>query len=140
MSLICIKLLSIKTENMKKIYYWSITVIVVLSGFLYTSCKKEKTEVNMIVRNWNLQTKTVAGLNIATNCESNSKWNFKIDGTYAIYDSCDKTTAGTWTLADDGKTLTLDNLTAYKVIENSALALVIEMQVSTIGLVQWSFN
>jgi hypothetical protein len=125
---------------MKKFNYLLITTIIVLSGFLYTSCEKEKTEVNMIVRNWTLQSKTVAGLNVATDCENNSKWNFKTDGTYAIYDACDQTLTGTWKLAEDGKTLTLDKLTAYQVIDNSAFKLVIEMQVGEIGLIQWSFN
>jgi len=125
---------------MKKFNYLLITTVVVLSGFLFTSCEKEKTEVNMIVRNWTLQSKTVAGLNIATDCENNSKWNFKTDGTYAIYDNCDQTLTGTWKLAEDGKTLTLNNLTAYQVIENSVLKLVIEMQVVEIGLIRWSFN
>ena len=94
----------------------------------------------MIVRNWTLESKTVAGLDVATNCETNSKWNFKADGTYAIYDACEETQTGTWKLADDGKTLTLNNLTAYQVIENSALKLVIEMQVGEIGLVRWTFK
>ncbi len=125
---------------MKKINYLLITAMVALSGFLFASCEKEKTEVNMIVRNWTLESKTVAGLDIATVCEDNSSWNFKNDGTYAIYDSCDETLTGTWELADDGKTLTLDNVTAYEVIENSAFKLVIEMQVGEIGLIQWSFK
>jgi heat shock protein HslJ len=125
---------------MKKINYLFLITIVALSGFLFSSCEKEKTEVNMVVRNWTLETKTVAGLNVATDCETNSKWNFKSDGTYAIYDACDKTLTGTWKLADDGKTLTLDNLNAYQVIENSPLKLVIDMQVGEIGLVRWSFK
>ena len=93
----------------------------------------------MIVKNWTLVSKTVLGVNVATDCENNSKWNFKADETYAIY-SCDPTRTGTWKLADDGKTLTLDNITAYKVIESSIDKLVIEMQVGDIGLVRWSFN
>jgi hypothetical protein len=125
---------------MKKINYLLLVTIVTLSGFLFASCEKEKTEVNMVVRNWTLESKTVAGLDVATDCEDLSKWNFKSDGTYAIYDACDKTEAGTWKLAEDGKTLTLDNLSAYQVIENSALKLVIEMQVGGIGLIQWTFK
>ena len=120
--------------------YVLLITVVALIGFLSTSCKKETTEVNMVVRNWTLETKTVAGLNVATDCEKDSKWNFKADGTYAIYDACNKTSAGTWNLAADAKTLTLDNLTAYKVIENSPLKLVIEMEVGGIGLVRWSFK
>jgi len=125
---------------MKKLSYLLLIAIVVLSGILVTSCKKEKTEVIMVVRNWTLESKTVLGLNVATNCENTSKWNFKSDGTYAIYDNCDQTKTGTWKLAEDGKTLTLDNITAYQVIENSAVKLVIEMQVGGTGLVRWSFN
>jgi len=104
------------------------------------SCEKEKTEVNMVVRNWTLESKTIAGLDVASDCEDLSRWNFKADGTYAIYDACDNTKTGTWKLADDAKTLTLDDLTAYKVIENSALKLVIELQMGDIGLVRWSFK
>jgi len=52
---------------------------VALVGFLSTSCIKETTEANMVVRNWTLDTKTVAGLNVATDCEKDSKWNFKAD-------------------------------------------------------------
>ena len=111
-----------------------------LSGFLFTSCEKEKTEVNMIVRNWNLVSKTVLGVNVATDCEKNSTWNFKSDGTFVIKDNCNNTQTGTWKLADDGKTLTVNNATAYKVIENSISKLEIEMQVGEIGLVRWSFN
>ena len=116
-----------------------VLAICVLSGFLLTSCEKETTETNMIIRNWALVSKTVAGVNIATECEKSSKWDFKFDGSYVIKSGCD-TKAGTWTLADDGKTLTLDNITAYKVIENSIVKLVIEMQVGDLGLVRWSFN
>lgn len=125
---------------MKKINYLLLLTIVALTGFLSTSCKKETTEVNMIVRNWTLESKTVAGINVATDCETASKWNFKSDGTYAIYDACSNTSAGTWKLAADGKTLTLDNLKAYQVIENSVLKLVIELQVGDLGLVRWTFK
>jgi hypothetical protein len=125
---------------MKKINYLVLISIVALSGFLFASCEKETTVVNMVVRNWTLESKTIAGTNVATDCEINSKWNFKSDGTYAIYDACDNTQTGTWKLADDAKTLTLNDLTAYKVIENSAFKLVIEMQVGEIGLVRWSFK
>lgn len=111
-----------------------------LSGFLFTSCEKEKTEVNMIVRNWNLVSKTVLGVNVATDCEKKSTWDFKSDGTFVIKDNCSNTQTGTWKLADDGKTLTVNNATAYKVIENSISKLEIEMQVGEIGLVRWSFN
>ncbi|MDD2564751.1 MAG: lipocalin family protein [Salinivirgaceae bacterium] len=114
--------------------------ICVASGLLFQSCKKETTEVNMIIRNWTLVSKTVAGVNIATDCDTDSKWNFKTDETYVIKDNCDETLTGTWSLADDGKTLTLDDITAYKVIENSVTKLVIEMQVGEIGLIRWSFN
>lgn len=117
-----------------------IVALCVLSGFLFTACEKQKTEVNMIVRNWNLVSKTVLGANIATDCEKNSTWNFKSDGTYVIKDNCSNTQTGTWKLAEDGKTLTLNNVTAYKVIENSIAKLEIEMQVGEIGLVRWSFN
>jgi hypothetical protein len=137
----CIKLLfTIKNKNMKKINYLILITVVALSGFLFASCEKETTVVNMVIRNWTLESKTVAGIDVATACETNSKWNFKADGTYAIYDACDKTQTGTWKLADDAKTLTLDNLTAYQVIENSALKLVIEMQVGEVGLVRWTFK
>ena len=125
---------------MKKFNYLLIITIVALSGFLMTSCKKEKTEINMVVKNWTLESKTVAGIDIATSCESNSKWNFKNDGTYAIYDDCSNTQTGTWQLADDAKTLTLDNNTNYQVIENSIVKLVIELQIGGVGLVRWTFN
>ena len=125
---------------MKKINLLLIVVIVALSGFFFASCEKEKTEVNMIIRNWTLESKTVAGLNIATSCENDSKWNFKSDGTYVIDDSCDNTQTGTWKLADDAKTLTLDNNTIYKVVENSISKLVIELQVGDVGLVRRTFN
>ena len=125
---------------MKKTIYLLIVTIVALSGLLITSCKKEKTEVNMIVKNWTLESKTVAGLNVATTCENNSKWNFKNGGTYVINDDCSNTQTGTWKLADDAKTLTLDNNTIYKVIESSIAKLVIELQVGGVGLVRWTFN
>ena len=125
---------------MKKIFGVLILAICVLTALQFTSCEKEKTEVNMIVRNWNLVTKTVLGVNVATDCEKDSKWNFKSDETYVIKDNCDNTQTGTWKLAEDGKTLTLDGITAYKVIENSLTKLEIEMQVGEIGLVRWSFN
>jgi len=124
----------------KKLGYLFLIAIVTLSGFLIASCKKEATETNMIIRNWTLASKTIAGLNVATDCEKLSKWNFKSDGTYAIYDSCDKTQTGTWKLAEDAKTLTLDNVTAYAVIESTLGKLVIEFQVGDIGLTRWSFN
>jgi heat shock protein HslJ len=125
---------------MKRINFLLFIAVATLSGLLFTSCEKEKTQVNMVIRNWTLESKTVDGLNVATDCETNAKWNFKADGTYAIYDNCDNTQTGTWKLADDGKTLTLNNLTAYQVIENSVLKLVIEMQVGGTGLVRWSFK
>ncbi len=125
---------------MKRINYLLLVTIIAFSGFLMASCEKEKTEVNMVVRNWTLESKTIAGLDVASDCEDLSRWNFKADETYAIYDACDNTKTGTWKLADDAKTLTLDDLTAYKVIENSALKLVIELQVGDIGLVRWSFK
>ena len=125
---------------MKKNIYLLIVTIVALSGLLIASCKKEKTEVNMVIKNWTLESKTVAGLNIATNCESNSKWNFKSGGAYVINDNCSNTQTGTWKLADDSKTLTLDNNTIYQVIENSISKLVIELQIGGVGLVRWTFN
>ena len=125
---------------MKKINYLLIAAIVALSGFLGASCKKEKTEVNMIIKNWTLVSKTVAGLDIATSCENSSKLNFKSDGTYIITDNCDSKQTGTWKLADDAKTLTMDNNTIYKVIENSISRLVIELQLGEVGLVRWTFN
>ena len=127
-------------KNMKKISFLLLVAIVAISGFLVTSCKKESTETNMIVRKWTLASKTIAGLNVATDCEKLSKWNFKSDGTYAIYDSCNKTQTGTWKLAADAKTLTLDGITAYAVIESTISKLVIELQVGNIGLTRWSFN
>jgi len=127
-------------KNVKKISYLLLIAIVAISGFLFTSCKKEATETNMIIRQWTLQSKTIAGLNVATDCEKLAKWNFKSDGTYAIYDSCNKTQTGTWKLAIDGKTLTLDNITAYAVTESTLVKLTIQMQVGVIGLTQWSFN
>jgi len=125
---------------MKIIYYLLIVAVIALMGFLSISCKKEKTEVNMVIRNWILESKTLVGLNIATTCENNSKWNFKNDGTYVIDDNCDNTQTGTWKLADDAKTLTLDNNTVYRVVENSISKLVIELQVGGVGLVRWTFN
>jgi hypothetical protein len=125
---------------MKKINYFLIVILVALSGFFITSCKKEKTEINMVIKNWTLESKTLAGLDIATTCENNSKWNFKADGTYAIYDDCGNTQTGTWSLAEDSKTLTLDNNTIYQVIENSITKLVIELQVGGVGLVRWNFS
>ena len=125
---------------MKKISFLLLIAIVAISGFLVTSCKKEATETNMIVRRWTLSSKTLVGVSIATDCEKLSVWNFKSDGTYAIYDSCNKTSTGTWKLAADAKTLTLDNVTAYAVIESTISKLVIEMQVGGVGLTQWSFN
>ena len=125
---------------MKKINFLLLVTVVALTGFLSTSCKKETTEVNMVVRNWTLESKTVLSLDVATNCEINSKWNFKSDGTYVINDACNTTKTGIWKLAADAKTLTLDNITAYQVIENSPLKLVIEMQVGEIGLVRWTFK
>ena len=94
----------------------------------------------MIVRNWNLVSKTVLGVNVATDCEKGSKWNFKSDGTYVVNDNCSNTQTGTWKLSADGKTLTLNDVTAYQVIESSISKLVIEMQVGQIGLVRWTFN
>ena len=117
-----------------------IFAICVVSGVLLESCKKETTEVNMVVRKWNLVSKTVLGADVATTCELSAKWDFKADNTYAIIDTCDYVKTGTWTLAEDGKTLTLDNITAYKVIENSIINLVIEMQVGDLGLVRWTFK
>ena len=127
-------------KNIKKISYVLLLAIVAFSGFLFTSCKKETTETNMIIRRWTLASKTIAGLNVATDCEKLAVWNFKSDGTYAIYDSCNKTLTGTWKLAADAKTLTLDNLTAYAVIESTLSKLVIELQVGDVGLTRWSFN
>ena len=127
-------------KNIKKISYVLLLAIVAFSGFLFTSCKKEATETNMIIRRWTLASKTIAGLNVATDCEKLAVWNFKSDGTYAIYDSCNKTQTGTWKLAADAKTLTLDNVTAYAVIESTLSKLVIELQVGDVGLTRWSFN
>ena len=125
---------------MKKNLCLRALAICVLFGFLFASCEKETTEVNMIIRNWFLVTKSVASVNVATDCEKNSTWNFKSDGTYVIKDNCDITKTGTWKLANDGKTLTFDGVTAYKVIENNIVKLVIEMQVAQIGLVRWTFD
>lgn len=125
---------------MKKIFGLLILAICGLTALQFTSCEKETTEVNMIVRNWNLVSKTVLGVSVATDCEKNSTWNFKSDETYVIKDSCGDTKTGTWKLDDDGKTLTLNDVTAYKVVENTLLDLVIEMQVGDMGLVRWTFN
>ena len=125
---------------MKKLSYLLLIAVVAISGFLVTSCKKEATETNMIIRKWTLDTKTIAGVSVATDCEKLSVWDFKSDGTYAIHDSCDKTQTGTWKLATDGKTLTLDGSTAYAVIESTISKLVIDLQVGNIGLTRWSFN
>ena len=125
---------------MRKLNYLRIVTFVALSVFLFASCKKEKTEVNMVVKKWTLETKTVVGVNVATTCETNSKWDFKSDNTYVINDNCNNTQTGTWKLAEDGKTLTLDNNTIYQVIEKSISKLVIELQIGEVGLVRWTFN
>ena len=125
---------------MKKRLGLLVFAVCVIAGFIFISCEKETTETNMIIRSWTLKTKTVAGVNIATNCEQDAKWDFKSDGSHVIKDSCNDTKTGTWKLADDGKTLTLNSITAYKVIENSIINLVIEMQVGDIGLVRWTFK
>ena len=125
---------------MKKNVGLLVIAISVLLGILFTGCEKEKTETNMIIRNWTLVSKTLAGVNIGTDCEKGAKWDFKYDESYVIKDNCNKTKAGTWKMADDGKVLTLDGITAYKVVENSIVKLVIEMQVGEIGLVRWTFN
>jgi hypothetical protein len=125
---------------MKKINYLILVALVAIAGFLSTSCKKETTEVNMVVRNWTLESKSVLGVNIASACEQDSKWNFKSDGTYVIVDACNTSKPGIWKLASDGKTLTLDNVTAYQVIEKSPLILVIEMQVAEVGIVRWTLK
>ena len=127
-------------KEMKK--RWGLLVLVscVLAGFLFTSCEKESTELNMIVKKWTLVSKTVGALNMTSDCEKDSKWDFKSDGSYVIKDSCGDTKAGTWKLGDDGKTLTLDNITAYNVIENSIINLVIEMHVGKVDLVRWTFK
>lgn len=125
---------------MKKIFGLLILAICGLTALQFTSCEKEKTEVNMIVKNWNLVSKTILGVSVATDCEKNSTWDFKSDETYVIKDSCGDTKTGTWKLDDDGKTLTLNDVTAYKVVENTLLDLVIEMQVGDMGLVRWTFN
>ncbi|HTN69302.1 MAG TPA: lipocalin family protein [Dysgonamonadaceae bacterium] len=125
---------------MKKGLGLLVFAVFVISGLLFISCEKEKTETNMIIRSWTLKTKTVAGVNVATNCEQDAKWDFKSDGSYVIKDNCDDTKTGTWKLADDGKTLTLNSVTAFKVIENSIINLVIEMQVGDLGLARWTFK
>lgn len=125
---------------MKKNFSLLILAVVVLSGFAFASCEKETTEVNMIIRNWNLTSKTVLGVEVSTDCERTQKWNFKTDNTYVITDSCSTPTTGTWQLADDGKTLTLDEVTAYKVVNNSILNLVIERKIGDTTLTRWSFN
>ena len=48
-------------------------VIIVMSLFLFASCEKERTETNMVIRNWSLVSKTVAGVDVAAACEKNSK-------------------------------------------------------------------
>ncbi len=125
---------------MKKKLGLLILAVCVISGSLFVSCKKEKTEVNMVVRNWNLVSKTVLGANVTTDCEKNSTWNFKADNTYVIKNSCDKTDTGTWSLADDGKTLKINNYGNYKVITSTVSSLVIELQVGEVGLTRWTFN
>lgn len=125
---------------MKTKFGLQILAIVLVFGSLFQSCKKEKTEVNMIIKNWTLVSKTSLGGDIMTACEKDSKWNFKADNTYVMTDSCDNTKTGTWRLAEDGKTLTVDDHEAYAVVENSLLSLVIEMQVNEFGLVRWTFK
>lgn len=132
---------------MKKNFSLLILAVVVISGFAVASCEKEGTEANMIIRNWNLTSKFVLGVEASTECERASKWNFKADNTYVItygLVGCPAIETGTWQLADNGKTLTLDGKTAYKVVSNSILNLVIE-GVVTIGdaegtLTRWEFN
>jgi len=123
---------------MKKINYLLLIAVVALSGFLYTSCKKQLTEANLVVRNWTLQSKTLAGVNVTTDCENHSSWNFKTDGTYAITDACNNVQTGIWKTS--GTTLTLNNVTTYSIIENQVNKLVLEFQVAGVGLTQWSFN
>lgn len=125
---------------MKKTFALLILAIFVGAGFLFQSCEKETTEVNMIVRNWSLVSKTVLGVDVMTDCEKDAQWNFKTDGVYVIEDACNSTKTGTWVLAKDGQTLTLDDVTAYKVVDNTILKLIIEMQVGDVGLVRWTFN
>lgn len=112
----------------------------VVSGIFLQSCKKETTETNMVIKKWNIVSKTVLGENIGTDCEMSETWDFKADNTYVIKDTCDNVETGTWSMAEDGRTLTLDGITAYKVIENSLVKLVIEMQVADVGLVRWTFK
>ncbi|SDC83791.1 lipocalin family protein [Williamwhitmania taraxaci] len=125
---------------MKKISGLSIVAFGILSVFLFAFCAKENTEDNMSVKNWNLESKTIAGVNAGIDCDQNAKWIFKSDGSYVISDNCDNTESGTWKLAEEGKILTLDEVTSYNVIESSVGKLVIEMEVGEIGLIRWSFD
>lgn len=128
-------------KKMKTKFGLLFIVMVVMSAFLFQSCKKEKTQTNMIIKNWTLVSKNLSdsGSSIMTECEKNSKWNFQVENLYVIKDNCDNTLSGTWSLDEDGKTLTLDNNTSYSVVENSLLRLVIEKQVDGDGLVRWTF-
>ncbi|SHF72571.1 Lipocalin-like domain-containing protein [Flavobacterium segetis] len=126
-------------KNLKKNFSAVFLTICVLSGFLFTSCDKEETEANLIVKNWTLESKTVLGASVITDCEKGSTWNFKTGGKYEIKD-CQDTKTGTWRIADDGKTLTLDDVKAYKVVEKSFSNLVIELQAGDLGLVRWTFK
>ncbi len=58
---------------MKKRLGLLVFAVCVIAGFIFISCEKETTETNMIIRSWTLKTKTVAGVNIATNCEQDAK-------------------------------------------------------------------
>lgn len=108
-------------KKMKTKFGLLFIVMVVMSAFLFQSCKKEKTQTNMIIKNWTLVSKNLSdsGSSIMTECEKNSKWNFQVENLYVIKDNCDNTLTGTWSLAEDGKTHTLDNNTSYSVIKNS---------------------
>ncbi len=123
---------------MKKYFGLLMLAVVVLSGFLFSSCKKETTEVNMIVRNWTLESKTVAGVDVTLDCEKDAKWDFKSNNNYAITNSCADDT-GSWSLAEDGKTLTMDDI-KYQVIESSVSRLVIEFKVGGLTLTRWTFK
>ncbi len=121
-----------KTKN--KI--WLVPLIIMGLVLILSSCSKKEEKTSPLTpkeiltsKSWKITSTKVNGVEMLQDCEKDDVLTFLTNGTYTYNvgtnkcDANDTNYTGTWTISDDGKTMTLDTSNGTSVVtENQIVA------------------
>jgi len=110
-----------------------------------SSCKKDESNAStpkdiLTAKSWKLSSMKVNGIETIEDCSKDDIMTFAANGTYSTtvgaitcYDG-ETNTSGTWTLSNDGKTLTVDGDAYSAVITESKVVVTIVVGTETMEM------